>query len=56
MRRWAGVLEEGKFLRVILLEDGETVHIMLFSIDPLRRVGIGISIRVAAIIVLIPDA
>ena len=26
IRKWGWVPEEGKFLRVILLEDGETVH------------------------------
>ncbi len=26
IRKWAWIPEEGKFLRVILLEDGETVH------------------------------
>ncbi len=26
IRKWARIAETGKFLRVILLEDGETVH------------------------------
>jgi len=26
IKKWAWIHEEGKFLRVILLEDGETVH------------------------------
>ncbi len=26
IRKWGWIPEEGKFLRVILLEDGETVH------------------------------
>lgn len=26
VRKWAYIEEEGKYLRVILLEDGETVH------------------------------
>jgi hypothetical protein len=31
IRRWAWVPEESKFLRVILLEDGETVHNAFFD-------------------------
>lgn len=26
IRKWSFIAEEGKYLRVILLEDGETVH------------------------------
>ena len=31
IRKWAWIPEEGKFLRVILLEDGETVHNAFFD-------------------------
>jgi uncharacterized membrane protein len=31
IRRWAWISEENKFLRVILLEDGETVHNAFFD-------------------------
>ncbi len=31
IRKWAWVPEESKFLRVILLEDGETVHNAFFD-------------------------
>jgi hypothetical protein len=31
IRKWANILEEGKFLRVVLLEDGETVHTAFFD-------------------------
>ena len=31
IRKWGWVPEEGKFLRVILLEDGETVHNVFFD-------------------------
>ena len=31
IRKWAWIQEESKFLRVILLEDGETVHIAFFD-------------------------
>lgn len=31
IRKWAWISEEGKFLRVILLEDGETVHNAFFD-------------------------
>jgi len=31
VRKWAWIHEEGKFLRVILLEDGETVHNAFFD-------------------------
>jgi len=30
-RRWAHIDSEGKYLRVILLEDGETVHNAFFD-------------------------
>ena len=33
IRRWTWVEEEGKFLRVILLQDGETVHNAFFDRD-----------------------
>jgi len=33
IRRWTFVAEEGKHLRVILLEDGETVHNAFFDRD-----------------------
>jgi hypothetical protein len=31
IRKWAEILEVGKYLRVILLEDGETVHNAFFD-------------------------
>ena len=31
IRKWKMITEEGKFLRVILLEDGETVHNAFFD-------------------------
>jgi len=31
IRKWAKIEEEGKYLRVILLEDGETVHNAFFD-------------------------
>ena len=31
IRRWAKIPEAGRFLRVILLEDGETVHNAFFD-------------------------
>lgn len=31
IRKWRLISEEGKFLRVILLEDGETVHNAFFD-------------------------
>jgi hypothetical protein len=31
IRKWAWIPEEAKFLRVILLEDGETVHNAFFD-------------------------
>lgn len=31
IRKWARISETGKFLRVILLEDGETVHNAFFD-------------------------
>lgn len=31
IRKWGWIAEEGKFLRVILLEDGETVHNAFFD-------------------------
>ena len=31
IRRWGLILEEGKYLRVILLPDGETVHNAFFD-------------------------
>ena len=31
IRKWAWILEAGKHLRVILLEDGETVHNAFFD-------------------------
>ncbi|MEW6186577.1 MAG: hypothetical protein AB1585_12655 [Thermodesulfobacteriota bacterium] len=31
IKKWAWIVEEGKFLRVILLEDGETVHNAFFD-------------------------
>ena len=31
IRKWGWIPEEGKFLRVILLEDGETIHNAFFD-------------------------
>jgi hypothetical protein len=31
IRKWAKILEAGKYLRVILLEDGETIHNAFFD-------------------------
>ncbi len=31
IRKWAWIPEESKFLRVILLEDGETIHNAFFD-------------------------
>jgi len=31
IRKWAKIIEAGKYLRVILLEDGETVHNAFFD-------------------------
>lgn len=31
IRKWARIAETGKFLRVILLEDGQTVHNAFFD-------------------------
>ena len=31
IRKWAKILEVGKYLRVILLEDNETVHNVFFD-------------------------
>ena len=31
IRKWAKISEVGKFLRIILLEDGETVHNAFFD-------------------------
>ena len=31
IRKWAKISEAGKYLRVILLEDGETVHNVFFD-------------------------
>jgi hypothetical protein len=31
IRKWANIPETGKYLRVILLEDGETVHNAFFD-------------------------
>jgi len=31
IRRWAWIEEEGKYLRVIVLQDGETVHNAFFD-------------------------
>jgi hypothetical protein len=33
IRKWARIEEEGKYLRVILLEDGETIHNAFFDKD-----------------------
>ena len=31
IKKWAKIKEEGKYLRIILLEDGETVHNAFFD-------------------------
>jgi len=31
IKKWAKITEEGKYLRVVLLEDGETVHNAFFD-------------------------
>ena len=31
IRKWAKIEEEGKYLRVIMLEDGETIHNAFFD-------------------------
>lgn len=31
IKKWAKIEEEGKYLRVILLEDGETIHNAFFD-------------------------
>jgi hypothetical protein len=31
IRKWAWIPEEGKFLRVVILQDGETVHNAFFD-------------------------
>ena len=36
IRKWAKIEEEGKYLRVILLEDGETIH-NVFLTEILRK-------------------
>lgn len=33
IRKWAKIKEEGKYLRVILLENGETIHNAFFDRD-----------------------
>lgn len=33
IRKWGHISEVGKYLRVILLEDGETVHNVFFDRD-----------------------
>jgi len=33
IRRWAWIEEEGKYLRVVLLEDKETIHNAFFDRD-----------------------
>ena len=33
IRKWAKIEEEGKYLRVIILEDGETIHNAFFDRD-----------------------
>jgi hypothetical protein len=33
IRKWAKIEEEGKYLRVILFEDGETIHNAFFDRD-----------------------
>lgn len=37
IRRWAYVAETGKYLRVVTLEDGETVHNAMFDRSYARR-------------------
>ena len=37
IRRWTWIEEEGKFLRIILLSDGETVHNAFFDRDYQKR-------------------
>ena len=37
IRRWVHVAEEDRYLRVVLLEDGETVHNAFFDRDFLSR-------------------
>jgi len=31
IRKWAKILEAGKYLRVVLLQDGETIHNAFFD-------------------------
>ena len=31
IRKWAKILEESKYLRVVLLEDGQTIHNAFFD-------------------------
>jgi len=31
IRKWAKIVEAGKYLRVVLLEDGETIHSAFFD-------------------------
>jgi hypothetical protein len=33
IRKWTWVTEENKFLRIVLLEDGETLHNAFFDRD-----------------------
>lgn len=33
IRKWAKIEEEGKYLRVLLLEDGEAIHNAFFDSD-----------------------
>ena len=33
IKKWAKIEEEGKYLRVVLLEDGETIHNAFFDRD-----------------------
>lgn len=33
IRKWAKIEDEGRYLRVILLEDGETIHNAFFDRD-----------------------
>ena len=37
IRRWGWIDEEQKFVRVVLLEDGETVHNAFFDRDFMKR-------------------
>ena len=37
IRKWKNIIQEGKFLRVILLSDGETVHNAFFDRGFARR-------------------